>query len=129
MVQVATFDTKKTAAEKAYLSALCKALVLLNFRSSKQGAIKLMKLLLSRAAISVSHDKEVVRELQQMATRLKALHMSPDQELSPDLANLIFGKPLAFSSLIISCCLLFHLIVGKLAICLSNLSPGFLLST
>ncbi|KAL8142120.1 hypothetical protein V2J09_015152 [Rumex salicifolius] len=90
--EVLTFNVKKTPAEKAYLSALCKALALLHFRPSEQGAVKLTRLLLNRVAISVSHDKEVVKDLQRMATRLKALDTDPDQELSPDLANLIFER-------------------------------------
>ncbi|XP_010670110.2 uncharacterized protein LOC104887214 isoform X1 [Beta vulgaris subsp. vulgaris] len=88
--EVAGFQTKKTAAEKSYISALCKTIVLLHFRESEQGTIKLMQLLLSRVAGSVSYDKELVKELTIMAKRLKALDGNPD-ELSSDQINVILG--------------------------------------
>jgi len=83
---------KKTAAEKSYISALCKIIVLLHFRVSEQGAIKLMRVLLNRIVESVSHDKEVSKELTNLAGNLKSLDRSPDEELPQDQANTILGK-------------------------------------
>ncbi|VVA27763.1 PREDICTED: condensin complex subunit 3 [Prunus dulcis] len=90
--EVATFHTKKTPAEKSYVSALCRILVLLHFRLSEQGAIQLIRRLLIRVAESVSAEKDLVKELRRMADHLKALDRHPDQEMSQDQANLIFGK-------------------------------------
>ncbi|CAL2244577.1 unnamed protein product [Prunus armeniaca] len=90
--EVATFHTKKTPAEKSYVSALCRILVLLHFRLSEQGAIQLMRRLLIRVAESVSAEKDLVKELRRMADHLKALDRQPDQEMSQDQANLIFGR-------------------------------------
>ncbi|PQQ01292.1 condensin complex subunit 3 [Prunus yedoensis var. nudiflora] len=90
--EVATFHTKKTTAEKSYVSALCRILVLLHFRLSEQGAIQLIRRLLIRVAESVSAEKDLVKELRQMADHLKALDRHPDQEMSQDQANLIFGR-------------------------------------
>ncbi|KAK9115128.1 hypothetical protein Syun_021925 [Stephania yunnanensis] len=92
-VEVVSFPEKKTAAAKAYLSALSKIVVLLCFRASEQEAIKCMRGLLNRMVETMSTDKEVVKELRRMADRLKSLDEFPDQELSQDKANLIFGKP------------------------------------
>lgn len=83
---------KKTAAEKAYVSALCRVLVLLHFQLSEQGAIKLMRRLLNHVAESVSAEKDLVKELKRMADRLKAVDRQPDQELLQDQANLILGN-------------------------------------
>ncbi|KAL6225844.1 hypothetical protein ACLB2K_004693 [Fragaria x ananassa] len=90
--EVAAFPTKKTPAEKSYVSALCRILVLLQFRSSEQEAIQLMRRLLNPVAESVSAEKDLVKELKRMANRLKALDKHPDQEISQDQANLIFGR-------------------------------------
>ncbi|VVA27762.1 PREDICTED: condensin complex subunit 3 [Prunus dulcis] len=90
--EVATFHTKKTPAEKSYVSALCRILVLLHFRLSEQGAIQLIRRLLIRVAESVSAEKDLVKELRRMADHLKALDRHPDQEMSQDQANLIFGR-------------------------------------
>ncbi|KAL5810121.1 hypothetical protein ACOSQ4_026689 [Xanthoceras sorbifolium] len=87
-----SFQMKKTPAEKSYVSALCKILVLLNFQSLEQGAIKLMQRLLYRVSESVSAEKDLVKELKQMAERLKAVDRHPDEELSQDEAKLIFGR-------------------------------------
>ncbi|CAL9009395.1 unnamed protein product [Prunus brigantina] len=90
--EVATFHTKKTPAEKSYVSALCRILVLLHFRLSEQGAIQLMRRLLIRVAESVSAEKDLVKELRRMADHLKALDKHPDQEMLQDQANLILGR-------------------------------------
>lgn len=42
-------------------------------------------------AESVSMDKDLVKELKRMADNLKAMDGRPDQELSRDQADLIFG--------------------------------------
>lgn len=51
-----------------------------------------MRRLLVRAAESASFEKDLVKELKQMADRLKAQDQSPDQELSQDELNGILGK-------------------------------------
>lgn len=86
-----SFKAKKTAAEKAYVLALCKILVLLNLKPSEQNVIKLMRKLLSRVADSVSSEKELLKEVKQMLDHLKCLDASPSEELSQDEANSIFG--------------------------------------
>lgn len=93
---MARFHSKKTAAEKSYISAICKILVILSFRPSEQGAIKLMRKLLNLVVESVLTEKELVKELKQMAERLKAIDRHPDQELSRDQANLVLGKIIFF---------------------------------
>ncbi|KAM1132784.1 hypothetical protein EV1_046761 [Malus domestica] len=90
--EVATFRSKKTPAEKAYVSALCRVLVMLHFRISEQEAIQLMRRLLIRVVESVLAEKDLVKELRRMADHLKAQDRHPDQEMSQDQANLIFGK-------------------------------------
>ncbi|XP_050270046.1 uncharacterized protein LOC126714094 isoform X1 [Quercus robur] len=91
-VEVASFHMKKTAAERSYVLALCKILLLLHFRLSEQGSIKLMRRLLNHVAESVLAEKDLVKELKGMADRLKALDREPEQELSQDQANLILGR-------------------------------------
>lgn len=83
---------KKAAAEKSYVSALCRILVLFHFRSSEQGAIKLTRRLLNRVAETVAAEKDVVKELKRMAERLKVVDEHPDQDLSLDDANAILGN-------------------------------------
>ncbi|KAJ0100137.1 hypothetical protein Patl1_21200 [Pistacia atlantica] len=90
--EVLSFHMKKTPAERSYVSALCRILVLLHFRLSEQGTIKLMRKLLSRVFESVSAEKDLVKELKEMAERLKGLERHPDEELSQDEANNIFGS-------------------------------------
>ena len=87
-----SFHAKKTAAQKSYVSAMCRVLVLLNFRESEQGAIKLMRRLLNRVAESASPEREVVKELKGMAETLKAVDREPEQELSQEQANYILGN-------------------------------------
>ncbi|CAK7338997.1 unnamed protein product [Dovyalis caffra] len=89
--EVASFTTKKTPAERSYVSALCRILVLLHFRVSEQGAIKLMRKLLNRVAETVSAERDLVKELKQMAERLKSVDKQPDEELLEDQAKLILG--------------------------------------
>lgn len=56
----------------------------------------MMRLLLNRVAGSVSHDKELVKELASMAKHLKALDGSPNEDLPRDKAKVILGKTLNF---------------------------------
>ena len=64
--------------------------MLLHFRLSEQGAIKLMRRLLNRVAESAFAEREVVKELKRMAERL--IDREPDKELSQEQANCILGK-------------------------------------
>ncbi|PON89088.1 Condensin complex subunit [Trema orientale] len=91
-VEAANFPKKKTSGEKAYISALCRVLVLLHFRSSEQEAIKLMRRLLACIAASLSTERDLVKELKRMANHLNALDRHPDEQLLQDQANLIFGR-------------------------------------
>ncbi|KAJ4839007.1 hypothetical protein Tsubulata_021465 [Turnera subulata] len=90
--EVISFGAKKSAAERAYIAALCRILVLLQFRVSEQGAIKLMQRLLNRVAESASAEKDVVKDLKLMAERLKSVDKRPDEVLLEDEANAILGS-------------------------------------
>ena len=87
-----SFKAKKTAAEKAYVLALCKTLVLLNLKSSEQNVMKLMKNLLSRVADSVCSEKDLLKEVKLVLEHLKSLDDNPSEELSQDEAKSIFGS-------------------------------------
>ncbi|XP_062233154.1 uncharacterized protein LOC133930508 isoform X2 [Phragmites australis] len=91
-VEVANCPDKKTAAGKAYALALCKVAVLLRFRQSEQKAIKCMRGLVNSLAALVASDKDLVKELAQMAARLRSLDACPDEELPQDEADAIFKK-------------------------------------
>ncbi|XP_047164694.1 condensin complex subunit 3 [Vigna umbellata] len=91
-VEVASFSSKKTAAEKAYVSALCRILVLLHFRISEQGPIKCMRKLLHYVVECVSSEKDLLKELKRMSERLRTVDSLPDKELLQDDVNLILGK-------------------------------------
>ncbi|AQL02929.1 ARM repeat superfamily protein [Zea mays] len=91
-LEVASCPDKKTAAGKAYALALCKVVVLLRFRQSEQKAIKCMRGLVNHLAASVASDKELGKELAQMAARLRSLDACPDEELAQDDADAIFKK-------------------------------------
>ncbi|KAL1566764.1 condensin complex subunit 3 [Salvia divinorum] len=91
-VEVASFDAKKTAAEKSYVAALCKILVLLQFRVSEQGVIKLMRRILSHASTAAAAEKDLTKELRHMAERLKAIDRNPDEQLSSEQATQILEK-------------------------------------
>lgn len=97
-VKVTSFQSKKTASEKAYVSALCRILVLLQFRISEQGPVKFMKRLLCRVIECASSEKDLVKELKRMSERLMTVDNQPDQELMQDEVNLILGNSLFFSS-------------------------------
>ncbi|KAK6927825.1 hypothetical protein RJ641_006416 [Dillenia turbinata] len=91
-VEVSGFPTKKTPAEKSYILALFKILVLLHFWPSEQRAVKLMRTLLNCAAQSVVADKDPIKELKQMANHLTVIDKDPDQELSQEQLNAIFTR-------------------------------------
>ncbi|KZV49788.1 condensin complex subunit 3 [Dorcoceras hygrometricum] len=91
-VEVANFNPKKTAAEKSYISALCRILILLNFRTMEQDAIKLMRRLLNRTIPSMAVEKDIYKELRQMAECLRDIDRNPDEKLSHEQAHLILGK-------------------------------------
>ncbi|XP_050228853.1 uncharacterized protein LOC126678036 [Mercurialis annua] len=90
--EVLSFSVKKTAAEKAYTLALSRILVLLHFRMSEQGAVKLMRRLLNHVAESGSADKDLIKELKRMAEHLKSLDSQPEEELEDDQIKLILGR-------------------------------------
>ena len=89
---MASFHSKKTAAEKSYVSALCRILLLVHFRPSEQGAIKFMRRLLSRVVEGVLPEKDLVKDLKRMDEHLTRVDRQPEQELSQDDANNILGK-------------------------------------
>lgn len=86
-----SFKEKKTAAEKAYVAALCKVLVLLHLKPSDQNVIKLLKKLLRLLADSVCSEKELLKEVKPVLEHLKSLDACPNEELTQDQANSIFG--------------------------------------
>ncbi|KAL4577943.1 hypothetical protein LXL04_014058 [Taraxacum kok-saghyz] len=90
--EVLSFEKKKSAAEKAYVLAICKVLVVLRFRESEQVGIKLMRKLLNRMMELVSSDKETVKEVKQMVDHLKSLDKTPDESLPVDQTNLLLEK-------------------------------------
>ncbi|KAJ0853990.1 putative armadillo-like helical, nuclear condensin complex subunit 3 domain-containing protein [Helianthus annuus] len=92
VAEILSFQKKKNAAEKSYVSAICKILVSLRFKQTEQVAVKLMRRLMSRVAEAVSADKDALKELKQMSEHLKASDTSPDEPLQPEQANLLLGK-------------------------------------
>ncbi|GER47076.1 condensin complex subunit [Striga asiatica] len=91
-VEVASFPAKKSAAEKSYVAALCRILVLLQFRVSQQEAAKLMRRIFNQVTVSVAAEKDLTKELRRMAERLQAIDQNPEVKLSPEQANLILEK-------------------------------------
>lgn len=96
---MASFDAKKTAAEKSYVAALCKTLALLQFRVLEQGVIKLIRRILSRASTAAAAEKDLTKELRHMAERLKAIDKNLDEQLSSEQATHILGKQKIFPSI------------------------------
>ncbi|KAL6507656.1 hypothetical protein OROGR_023851 [Orobanche gracilis] len=88
-LEVTSFPAKKSAAEKSYLVALCRILVLLQFRDTEQGVIKLMRRILNRVIVSLAAEKDLMKELRRMAERLAAIDRNPDEKLSPEQTNSI----------------------------------------
>uniref|UniRef100_A0A0A0KN50 Nuclear condensin complex subunit 3 C-terminal domain-containing protein n=1 Tax=Cucumis sativus TaxID=3659 RepID=A0A0A0KN50_CUCSA len=91
-VEVASFRGKKTPAQKSYVSALCRVLVLLHFRPSEQGAIRVMRRLLCYLVDTASWDKDLVKELKRMGEHLTAIDKQPDLEVTQDQADLILDQ-------------------------------------
>ncbi|XP_056162906.1 uncharacterized protein LOC115681414 isoform X2 [Syzygium oleosum] len=90
--EVARFPGKKTAAERSYISALCRVLVLLNLGSSDQEPVKLLRSLLNHALVIVAAEKDLVKDMKQFSECLKALDQHPDQELLQEQADVIFDR-------------------------------------
>lgn len=67
---------------------------MLHFRVTEQGPIKLMRHLVNRVVESVSSERELAKELKQVAERLQTADKHQEQDLHPDQANLILGKAL-----------------------------------
>nr|XP_009417689.1 PREDICTED: condensin complex subunit 3 isoform X1 [Musa acuminata subsp. malaccensis] len=90
--EVAGCPEKKTSAGKSYILALCRIAASINFRPSEQHAIKCMRGLLNGMITSITRDKELVKELNLMAARLRSLDVHPDEGLSEDQSTALFGK-------------------------------------
>ncbi|EOA15333.1 hypothetical protein CARUB_v10004038mg [Capsella rubella] len=89
-IEMLSFKEKKTAAEKAYVAALCKILALLHLKPSEQNVIKLMKNLLSQLANSVCSEKELLKDVNPILEHLTPLDVCPSEKLTQDQANSIF---------------------------------------
>ncbi|KAJ3699349.1 hypothetical protein LUZ61_003054 [Rhynchospora tenuis] len=74
---------EKTAAAKAYVSALCKMLIILRFRASEQKAIKCLRGMINVLICRVYSDRDLVRDLTKMSTVLKMLDECPNEDI-PD---------------------------------------------
>ncbi|XP_076923663.1 uncharacterized protein LOC143585867 [Bidens hawaiensis] len=90
--EILSFQKKKTAAEKTYVSAICKILVSLHFKQTKQVAVKLLRRLINRVTEAVSADKDIIKEMKQMHEHLKACDTSPDEPLQQEQAKLLLEK-------------------------------------
>ncbi|CAM8885507.1 unnamed protein product [Rhodiola kirilowii] len=88
--EVASFPGKKSAAEKSYVAALCKVLILLRFRSTEQTALKCILKLMNHVLESASSEKELVKELKQWFKYLKELDKLPEEILKPEQFTAIF---------------------------------------
>ena len=55
-----------------------------------------MRKLLNQAATTVSLEKDLVKELKQMAERFKSVDKQPEEELLDDQSRFILGKFLLF---------------------------------
>ncbi|CAI0548280.1 unnamed protein product [Linum tenue] len=90
--ELASFTGKRTAAERSYMSALCRTLVLIQFHPSEQDAIRLMRRLLNHLTANVHLEKDAMKELKLMAERLESVDSRPEEALALEQANLILGK-------------------------------------
>ncbi|XP_042473762.1 condensin complex subunit 3-like isoform X1 [Zingiber officinale] len=90
--EVASFSEKKTSAGKSYMLALSRLATSIQFRASEQHSIKCMRNLLNTMSYLVTGDKDIIKEFNLMATRLKSLDKHPDEEISEDQLATIFGK-------------------------------------
>lgn len=82
---------KKTSAGKSYILALSRLATSIQFRPSEHHAIKCMRGLLNIMINSVTGDKEIVNELNLMASRLRSLDKHPDAQFSDEQSATIFG--------------------------------------
>jgi condensin complex subunit 3 len=64
--------------------------MLLRFRQTEKKAIKCKRGLVSTLADSSASDKDLAKELAQMASRIKSLDECPEEELPQDQADAIF---------------------------------------
>ncbi|XP_076908995.1 uncharacterized protein LOC143566095 [Bidens hawaiensis] len=90
--EILSFQKKKTAAEKTYVSAICKILVSLRFKQTEQVAVKLLRRLINRVTEAVSADKDIIKEMKQMCEHLKACDTSPDEPLQQEQGKLLLEK-------------------------------------
>ncbi|OMO99227.1 Armadillo-like helical [Corchorus olitorius] len=90
--EVLRFQGKKTPAERSYVAALCRILGSIHFQLSEPGPLKIMRRLLSRVCECVLGEKDILKELKQMAKHLQELDKHPDQDLSEDEAKFVFGR-------------------------------------
>ncbi|OMO92440.1 Armadillo-like helical [Corchorus capsularis] len=90
--EVVRFQGKKTPAERSYVAALCRILGSIHFQLSEPGPLKIMRRLLSRVCECVLGEKDILKELKQMAKHLQELDKHPDQDLSEDEAKFVFGR-------------------------------------
>lgn len=66
--------------------------MLLHFRPSEQGAIRVMRRLLCYVVDTASWDKDLVKDLKRMGEHLSAIDKQPDLEVTQEQADLILGK-------------------------------------
>lgn len=66
--------------------------MLLHFRPSEQGAIRLIRRLLSYVVETASWDKDLVKELKRMGEHLTAIDKQPDLEVTQEQAHLILDQ-------------------------------------
>ncbi|XP_078444791.1 ARM repeat superfamily protein [Wolffia australiana] len=84
--EVGGFAGKRSAAGRAYAAALCRIVPALKFRSSQQEAIKFMGGLLGPLTQAMKKDKELARELAEMAAELRSLDRTPGEDLPAETA-------------------------------------------
>lgn len=107
--------------------------MLLRFRQSEQKAIKCMRGLINALAASASSDKDLMKEMSQMASRLRSLDEHPEEELPQDEAEEIFSMsivsfhhhPNTFSTFNLTDCSLYFFCVSEKL----GLDAGFRLET
>lgn len=90
--KVTSFPLKKSTAEKSYIAALCKVLVLIRFQASEQTALKCILKLMNHVLESVSFEEELIKDLKQWCKYLKALEKNPEETLRPEQCSAILGN-------------------------------------
>jgi condensin complex subunit 3 len=76
---------------KAYISVLCKMLVMLRFRVCEQKAIKCLRGMLNVLICRVYTDKDHVKDLTKMGTVLKMLDECPSEDLPDEQVIAVLG--------------------------------------